>query len=133
MLTAYYCPETASEAAQKLIVAHAKPSVSWLTGIEIMSALSRKVRARELVRRDAERIATLYREHVSQGHYNLLPLDGADIEWAASRIARFDSSLRTLDALHLAIALRESLALATADRGLADAAKKLGMKVMFVR
>jgi predicted nucleic acid-binding protein len=41
--------------------------------------------------------------------------------------------LRTLDALHLAIALRESLALATADRGLADAAKKLGMKVMFVR
>ena len=115
-----------------MLVAHVKPSVSWLTGIEIMSALSRKVRERELVQRDAERIAALYREHVSQGHYNLLSLDGADIEWAAGRIARFDNSLRTLDALHLAIAMRESLALATADRRLADAAKKLGMKVMFV-
>jgi predicted nucleic acid-binding protein len=114
-------------------VAHIKPSVSWLTGVEIVSALSRKVRARELVRRDAERIAALYREHVSQGHYNLLPLDGADIEWAAERIAKFDNSLRTLDALHLAIALREALALATADRALADAAKKLGMKVVLVR
>ena len=133
MLTAYYCPEAASEAAQKLIVAHARPSVSWLTGIEIMSALSRKVRARELVRRDAERIATLYREHVSQGCYNLIPLDGADIEWASGRIAKFDNSLRTLDALHLAIAMRESLALATADRGLANAAKNMGMKVMLVR
>ena len=116
-----------------MIVAHAKPAVSWLTGIEIMSALSRKIRKRELVRRDAERIAILYREHVSQGYYNLIPLDGADIEWAASHIVRFDNSLRTLDALHLAIAMRESLALATADRALADAAKKLGMKVMFVR
>lgn len=114
-------------------MAHAKPSVSWLTGIEIMSALSRKVRGRELVRRDAERIATLYREHVSQDCYNLIPLDGADIEWAADHIARFDNSLRTLDALHLAIAKRESLVLATSDRGLADAAKDLGMKVMFVR
>lgn len=114
-------------------MAHAKPSVSWLTGIEIMSALSRKVRKRELARRDAERIAALYREHVSQGCYNLIPLDGADIEWAADRIAGFDDSLRTLDALHLAIAMRESPALATSDRGLADAAKDLRMKVVFVR
>jgi predicted nucleic acid-binding protein len=107
--------------------------VSWLTGVEIMSALSRKVRERELVRRDAERIANLYRDHISQGYYDLIPLDGADIEWAADCIAGFDNSLRTLDALHLAIAMRKSLALATADRGLADAAKKLGMKVTFVQ
>lgn len=114
-------------------MAHAKPSVSWLTGIEIMSALSRKVRERELARRDAERIATLYREHVSQGCYNLIPLDGVDIEWAERHISKFDNSLRTLDALHLAIAARESLGLATADRRLADTAKKFGMKVTLVR
>lgn len=133
MLTAYYCPEPGSEAAQKLLVAQSRLAVSWLTEVELMSAISRKVRERGLTRRDAGRIAALYREHVTGGSYRLFRLESADFEWAASTIGRFDNRLRTLDALHLAVVVRESLNLATADRVLADAAKEFGIKVTHVR
>lgn len=63
----------------------------------------------------------------------MLPVGGTDFEQAAHAVAAFDNVLRALDALHLAIALRESLVLATADRALAGAAKRLDLKVTFVR
>ena len=55
VLTAYYCPEPGSEAAQKLLLAQSRLAVSWLTGVDLMSAISRKVRERGLTRRDAGR------------------------------------------------------------------------------
>jgi predicted nucleic acid-binding protein len=47
-------------------------------------------------------------------------------------IGRFDTGLRTLDALHVAVALRENKTLATADIKLAEATERLGGNVDFI-
>ncbi len=133
VLTAYYCPEPGSENAQKLLVNQPGLAVSWLTEVELISAISRKVRERGLTRRDAGRIVALYREHVNGGSYRLSRLESVDFKWAAGTIGQFDNKLRTLDALHLAVVVRESLNLATADRVLADAAKEFGVKATLLR
>jgi predicted nucleic acid-binding protein len=130
---AYYCPEPLSEAVQTLLARDSGPAISWLTELELLSALSKKVRAKELSRDDASRIAVLFRSHVSEGRYIVLPVGGTDFEQAAHVVAAFDNALRALDALHLAVARRESLVLATADRVLAGAAKRLDLKVTFVQ
>jgi predicted nucleic acid-binding protein len=44
-------------------------------------------------------------------------------------MARIDTALRTLDALHLAVAHRHDLVLVTADRGLVDAGRAFGVGV----
>jgi predicted nucleic acid-binding protein len=133
VLTAYYCPEPASGRVQKLLSACQEPVVSWLAEVELVSALSRKVRERGILRKDAERILALYREQVAQGCFRLVTVEGPDYVWAAAQIARFDSALRSLDALHLAVVARTGADLATADRALAQAAKRLDTKVIFVR
>lgn len=109
-----------------------RPVTSWLTGVELLSALSRKVRERMLDRGDATRIAALYEEHLDAGYYSLLALDVADLGRASDWIRRFDNALRTLDALHLAVVARESLSLATADQRLAELAQEAGVKVVRV-
>ncbi len=132
MLTAYYCPEPASQTAQSVLTSHSDPAISWLTGVELLSALSRKVRERSLEQDDAGRIARLFRNHVADGYYTVLPLEHADYEAAQERIGRFDTALRTLDALHLAVAMRGTDRLATADRTMASVAQMLGMKVLLL-
>jgi predicted nucleic acid-binding protein len=47
-------------------------------------------------------------------------------------IAEFNTPLRTLDALHLAIAAHNQAPLLTADVRLAESAKKLGIDVTFI-
>ena len=52
---------------------------------------------------------------------------------AATRyIRRFDTALRTLDAIHAAVASREDVLLATADVRLAETATALGIKTELV-
>lgn len=133
MLAAYYCPEPASDRAQKLLARESDPVISWLTGVELMSALSKKVRQRGMSRRDARRIADLFRTHLSDGYFTVLPAGGADFEKAADALGTFDNSLRALDALHVAVARRASLPIATADRALANVAKRFDINVVFLK
>ena len=53
----------------------------------------------------------------------------ADIEAADQILRRLDVNLRTPDALHIAIARRLDATLVTLDRGMAAAARALGMAV----
>ncbi len=50
-------------------------------------------------------------------------------EW----ISRFETPLRTLDALHLAIAAENDLCLVTSDAGFAISAETFGIKVQILR
>jgi len=61
-LTAYYCPEAGSGKAQAFLAKQEGISISWLTETELRSAISRKVRERELSKPDARKIADLFRE-----------------------------------------------------------------------
>ena len=47
-------------------------------------------------------------------------------------ISGFDTSLRTLDALHLAIAFSRNIPIATSDKSLAKSAEELGVSVMLI-
>jgi uncharacterized protein len=52
---------------------------------------------------------------------------------ARNWIAQFETPLRTLDALHLAIAFTHQIPLVTADEGLGVSAEALGVEVRILR
>lgn len=132
LLTAYYCPERGSDQAQSYLTARRNVAISWLTETEMISALSKKVREREISEEDARRIVKVFREHIEMGSYEVLSIGLRDYRDANRFIGRFDTGLRTLDALHVAVAQRENKTLATADIKLAEAVEHLGGKVDFI-
>ncbi len=133
LLAAYYCPEPLSEQVEELILQDPDPVISQLSEVELFSAVARKIREGNLLAGDGEKIVRLYRHHVeSLNLYRTLTVEPEHFRQAGSWICRFNLSLRTLDALHLAVSVSEGLALFTADRKLAVAAEKLGLDVVCV-
>lgn len=129
VLVAYYCPEPSSRRAEVLVRSVLAPYISDLTEVELLSALSRKTHVRELTMTDARRIGAEFAVHVHDNLFRRIAIERRHIETARDWMLRFESPLRTLDALHLAIASAEGLRLATFDRGLARAATSLGVPV----
>jgi predicted nucleic acid-binding protein len=128
-----YVPEPLSERCEELARAHGTPTIGDLCTLELQSALSRKVRRGELARPSAERIKTLFLSHVEQGIYRVLPLGRREIRLASGWVGQVGSTLRSLDALHLASAAAHELAFATADLALAREAGALGLESVVVR
>src|SRR6266516_2554056 len=95
ILGAYYCPEPLSAAAEKALRQFKTPVISVLSEVEF---------------------CTLFSNHVAEGFYRRISLNTEHFIKARLLVASMDSSLRTLDALHLAAALAEGLTLVTADR-----------------
>ncbi len=129
VVVAYYCPEPLSRRAEELIRAHTSPAVSDLTEVELRSALSRKVRTGELLPASATQIASRFSSHLEEGFYTRVPLERRHYEMAGEWLGRFALPLRTLDALHLAVAASEGLLFVTADAALARSAKALGIQI----
>ena len=128
VLVAVYCPEPLSDAAQRAVRGAGTPTISMLTEVEFCSALSLKVRTGGLDARAATRILSLLRSHMKDGMYDLVPIGVAECALAADWIASLSTTLRTLDALHLAAAHSHGLTLVTADKSLAEAADHFGVK-----
>jgi predicted nucleic acid-binding protein len=124
VLGAYYCPEPLSEAAETALRDLATPVISTLTEVEFASLIARKRRLRELTERQARAILDLFAGHVAEGYYRRVPLGTEHFLRGRELVATLSSTLRTLDALHLAAALAENLPLLTADRDLVRAAKR---------
>lgn len=133
VVVAYYCPEPLSRRAERLIRAQSRPAVSDLTEVELRSALSRKVRLGELQVTGATRIASRFSSHLEEGLYTRVPLERRHYQMAGEWLGRFALALRTLDALHLAVAASEGFGLATADAVLARSAKALGIETHWMR
>ena len=130
ILVAYYCPEALSVEAERLVRARVRPSISDLTEVELVSAVSRKIRASELDLREASRIVGQFLAHLEADLYNRLPLERRHYKLARDWMAQLATPLRSLDALHLAVAAVEGLPFATADRALARSGKDLGLRVI---
>ena len=133
VLVAYYCPEALSEAAEKLILADGQPAVSALTEVELVSALARKIREGELSRENANHVLTEFQSHLNQFLFKRIPLERDHYSVAFHWLAQFTVPLRTLDALHLAVAAQDNLELVTADRQLSKSARKLGVRTRLLR
>ena len=127
VLVAYYCPEPLSEKAETFITAQRELTISALTEIEMFSALSRKVREKAMERHDAGRVAAKFISHLDGHYFTCLPVEAHYFRLARDWIGMFKLSLRTLDALHLAIASSEGLSIVTADKNLLKSAKRLGL------
>ena len=133
VLVAYYCPEPLSEKVEAFLVAQEEPAISALTEVEFFSAISRKVREKAIDRKDAIKVGAQFVSHLDAGYYLRHPVEDRHYQVAKSWISLFQLSLRTLDALHLAICSLKRLTLATADPGLFKSAKGLAIDTIFIQ
>jgi len=133
ILAAYYCPEPLSEQAEALLLSGVRQALSSLSEVELLSAVSRKMRAGEISPAHGRRIANRFGTHLEGDFYTRLPVEQRHYRIARDWIGSFRTTLRTLDALHLAVASVEGLCIATADSGLFDAAVALGLEARLIR
>ena len=129
VLAAYYCPETMSAIAEKAILRCERPTISSLVEVEFHSAVARKVREGTLSVADATRIIAQLQLHIQSGCYERLPIEETHFVMARDWIGTFLTSLRTLDALHVAVCFVANANLLTADANLAKAAHRFGVQV----
>ena len=133
VLVAYYCPEPISEAAERFLQRIEKPVISSLTEVELVSAIARKVREKELPVGDGNRIINQYLSHRQDAILLLISLTEAHFQAAFNILSKFSPPLKTLDALHLSVAMVNNLIIVTVDRQLKNAAKHLGVKSKIIR
>jgi len=127
VLVAYYCPEPLSEKAEEFLTAHMHPCISALTEVELFSAVSRKVREGGMNRKDAGRIIARFIAHINKNFYEYLTMEQHHYRLARDWIGLFEPGLKSLDALHLAVASAEGLTIVTADGRLSKSAKALAL------
>lgn len=127
VLAAYYCPEALSARAERALQQQPELAISSLVEVELVSALARKVRVREMRLADAHRIRAVFESHLEQGIYTRLALSTAHFAKAREWLRTFTVPLKTLDALHVAVAAMHGCPLLTADAALAKACAKLGV------
>ncbi|MEW6487399.1 MAG: type II toxin-antitoxin system VapC family toxin [Thermodesulfobacteriota bacterium] len=126
-LVAAYVPEPNTRLAVARLAAAEAVYVSWLTRVEFCSALSLKTRTGELGKEDAQRVLAVFDRHLEAKAYEVLPLSHEAYCLAASWLATLETSLKALDALHLACCRLFDLSLVTADDGLAKASRHFGV------
>jgi uncharacterized protein len=132
-LVPFYLTEALSVSVEELFRQEPDLALSQLVEVELFSALSRRVRMREITSEDARSIVDRFQGDLEQGFYQRLVVEPRHYGLARDWIGQFATPLRTLDALHLAIAFTARIALATADEGLAASAEMLGVDVRILR
>ena len=133
VLVAYYSPEPLSEKAEEFLMSYQRPAISSLTEVEFFSAVSRKVRRKEINLKDAGRVTARFLAHMDSDHYTYIPIEGNHYRLARDWIGMFKMELRTLDAIHLAVASSEGLTLLTSDQGLFKSAKALAQDAILLK
>ena len=78
-------------------------------------------------RKDAGRIIARFIAHINKNFYEYLSIEQHHYRLARDWIGLFEPGLKSLDALHLAVASSEGLTIVTADGGLSKSAKTLGL------
>lgn len=127
-LLPYYRQEAHSDAVQRFLRRQREPlAISALTRLELASALARWVRTGELDEQGANRVESAFHEDLAAGRFRLRALDAEAYDRASRWLLARRTSLRTLDALHLACAEAAGAALVTLDEAFAQAAEHLGV------
>lgn len=128
VLVAYYCPEPLSAKAQRIVRGADAPVISGLVELEFCSALAIKTRTGGLAKAAAQGVLSCFLAHLTGGQYGMVGIEAREYRVAREWISAFSTPLRTVDALHLAAAFCNDLALVTADKALAAAAKAFNVK-----
>ena len=129
-----YCPESLSDRVEQFLLEdEAELVVSHLVEVEFFSALSMKVRRQKLTVEEATVLGEEFCKDLADKVYTSLEVETLHYRLAQEWISRFDLPLRTLDALHLAVAKTFELNLVTADAALAQSATVCGVTVHELR
>lgn len=132
ILVAFYCPEKISDQVEEILINTNSPAISQLTEVELTSAIARKTREKSLSKKDAIDVLSMFRAHIDENSFQFLPIQPKHYATAMNWIAEFNTPLRTLDALHLAIAAENQTPLLTADIKFAESAEILDISVALV-
>ena len=132
VLVAYYCPESISQKAEKIIINADAPVISPLTEVEFASALARKTREGMLSLESSNRILNEFKSHIHQLLFKKILIDTDCYNLAFNWLSGKNIPLATLDSLHLAAASLNNLKMVTADKQLSTAARKLGIECQLV-
>jgi predicted nucleic acid-binding protein len=126
-LVKWYVAESDSDAFDDFIRDRAGAHISRLTVVELRCALSRRRRNREISARVERAALRLFESHVRDGLLDVLTMQDAHFVGALQILEELRQiPLRTLDALHLAVARANKVkAIATADPIMASAATAL--------
>lgn len=132
-LVKYYYPENGSEKIETAILSAEHIVISWLTTVEIASALSRRVRTGELTKHQETLVWNSFQNDLHADKISLVEMDDRHYRKAADLIREFGGKfgLKTLDALHLAVA--HSLPhghFLCVDKMLSQVATKMGIKLL---
>ena len=129
-LLPYYRAEPASEAVQAVLSEQTQPVlISGLTTVEVASTFARWVRMGELTEAQANRIEGAFRDDIAEHRLLVRHLRQAHFERAYHWLLTRKTSLRTLDALHLACAEAHEAILVTYDGAMRQAAEFFGLRV----
>ena len=131
-LAKWYLNEPYSEEFEAFIRTQSPPlAVSRLTVVEFRCLLARRRRSGDITKTVESRVYGAFEQDIRHGFLQIYPLADEHLIAALELIGRLGRiPLRTLDALHLAIAQDIPVKrLATADRTMAKAAKALGLEV----
>lgn len=129
-LAKWYINEPFSDDFEEYLSTLSHAFISSLVVVEMRSLLLRRRRAGELEPAIVERIWTTFHQDQSTGSLIVLEVSDDHLGAATRLLDRVDTPLRTLDALHLALAEGAGAAeCATADRTMAAAARELGIEV----
>jgi predicted nucleic acid-binding protein len=131
VVVAYYVAEDRSEQAERALRGQTQRMVSSLVLTEASAALRRKVRDRQLSSTDAQAALDSFRRDVVTGLFRVVDVERRHFDHAAAQVWSTRESLRTLDALHLAVAELDGLRVLTADAVMAKAARELGIKTIW--
>ncbi|MFB2768519.1 type II toxin-antitoxin system VapC family toxin [Pelatocladus sp. BLCC-F211] len=133
VLAALYWAEALSDIVEELVLVESELGLSQLVEVELFSALSRRVRMREISQEDAIAIVQRFQADLDSNFYTCIAVERIHYNLAREWISRFETPLRTLDALHLAIASQNNIRLVTADEALAASAGVLGVEFQLLR
>ena len=131
-LAKWYLPEAHSKELERWLLQAGPVAISSLTVLEMRTLLARRRREGDIDAAHEIRIFAIFEEDMARAHLRCHALDDAHALSAARLIASLPGvPLRSLDALHLAIAQALGLTtLATADRVMIQAAEALGIEVV---
>jgi uncharacterized protein len=119
-----------SNRAEKILRSlHDNLIVSNFSAAEFSSAIAKRVRTRDLTAEEA--LAAFSNFHSWCARYpQQVEIDSMDVLGASSLMRRLDLSLRTPDAIHIALVQRIGCKLMTFDLAMASAARVLGLEIL---
>lgn len=130
-LVKLYYPEPDSDQVEKIILGAARVFISELSRVDFASAMAKKTRTGEMDEDTCREIWGAFQDDLRSIQVEVINLFNEDYERAAELILEFDlgTTLRTLDSLQLAAALREPQSLfLSSDAALNRIADRIGLR-----